>query len=86
MNTQKCNVGGQVVRLLLNSKEAAQALSISPRTLWTLTKTGQIAYVQSGRSVRYDVEDLQKWIERNKTKATIRAPGNSMEPNDGQHF
>lgn len=61
------SAANQVERLLLTPKEAAQAMTISPRTLWTLTNSGQILHVRIGRSVRYDVADLRRWIERRKS-------------------
>lgn len=52
-----------VERLLLRPAEAAKALGISPRTLWSLT----IPRVRIGaRGVRYYVVDLRRWIEKNK--------------------
>ena len=56
-------------RLLVTAREAADLLAISPRTLWTLTSTGEIACVRIGRSVRYDVADLRVWIGTHKTGA-----------------
>jgi len=55
--------------LLVTAREAADLLAISPRTLWTLTSTGEIACVRIGRSVRYDVADLRVWIGTHKTGA-----------------
>jgi excisionase family DNA binding protein len=55
-------------RMLLTPKEAARALAISERTLWGLTKSQQIPRVQIGRSVRYHIDDLQRWIESHKRK------------------
>ena len=52
--------------LLLKSTEAARALSISPRLLWTLTKRGEIRAVRTGRVLRYDPADLREWIRRRK--------------------
>lgn len=54
--------------LLLTTREAAAALRISERTLFTLTKTGQIPCVRFGRSVRYAPADLQRWIADQTTK------------------
>ena len=51
---------------LLRSDEAAKFLAISPRTLWTLTKEGDIPVVRIGSLVRYDPADLQDYIERQK--------------------
>ncbi len=50
------------LQLLLRPEEAAQALAICPRKLWELTKRREIPTVRFGRMVRYDVEDLRKWI------------------------
>ena len=50
------------LQLLLRPEEAAQALAISPRKLWDLTKRGEILAVRFGRVVRYDIDDLRKWI------------------------
>ena len=51
------------INLLVTPKQAAKALAISPRTLWSLTKSGRVRHVRRGRSVRYDLADLRKTIE-----------------------
>ena len=56
--------------LLLTVAEAAKALAISPRTLWTLTKRGDIQSVKIGRAVRYDPRDLHAWIDARKERIT----------------
>ncbi|HJN09778.1 MAG: helix-turn-helix domain-containing protein [Pirellulaceae bacterium] len=50
--------------LLLTPKQAAEALSISPRKLWAMTASGEIPHLRIGRCVRYPVDDLQGWISR----------------------
>ena len=52
--------------LLLDSRTAAKALSISERTLWQLSKDGEIPRVKIGRSVRYDRRDLIAFIDGRK--------------------
>jgi len=54
--------------LLVNSREAAQMLAVSPRKLWSMTHEDQpgIPYVRCGRSLRYAVADLQCWIETHR--------------------
>jgi excisionase family DNA binding protein len=52
--------------LLLTTRQAAKALSISERTLWQLAKDGKIPTVRIGRSVRFDPRDLQDWISAHK--------------------
>jgi len=56
------------IRLLVTSREAARALSICDKTLWSLTKRGELPAVKIGRSVRYDVADLRDFIDRQKGK------------------
>jgi len=59
----------QVERLLLTPRETAKALSICERTLYTLTKRGEIPVVRwgpHGRLVRYDIEDLRALIKDRK--------------------
>lgn len=62
MNTQLADS----ISLLLTETQAAKALSISPRSLWAIRKKGEIPWVSTGRSVRYDVRDIQSWIDRKK--------------------
>lgn len=48
---------------LLTVKEAAKALCISDRTLFTLTQTGRIKSVRISKAcVRYDVRDIEAFI------------------------
>jgi excisionase family DNA binding protein len=62
-------------KLLWTRREAAAALSISERTLWTLTDEGQIPCVRIRRSVRYDPVAVRSWIEAQKGNLTIRDNG-----------
>jgi excisionase family DNA binding protein len=61
--------------LALRPRDAAKALSISPRLLWQLTHDGHIPCVRIGngrrRTVLYPVADLQAWL----TKQAARAKG-----------
>lgn len=52
---------------LLKSKEAAEYLCISERTLWNLQNTGQVKVVRMGRLIRFDPVDLDNFIEEAKT-------------------
>ena len=54
------------IRLLLSPQEAARALGVSERTLWSLKASGEIPHVRLGRCVRYPVADLQRWIDEHK--------------------
>jgi len=56
-------------RLLFPPEEAAAMLSISPRKLWSLAASHQIIQCKVGRSVRYSVDDLHAFVERQRTGA-----------------
>jgi predicted DNA-binding transcriptional regulator AlpA len=51
--------------LLLDAREAARVLSVSPRKLWAMTFEDRPAlpHIRCGRLVRYAVADLERWIE-----------------------
>ena len=53
-----------IERLLLTSKETAKALGICERSLYALTKAGELRAVKIGRAVRYSLNDLKSWIEK----------------------
>lgn len=60
-------------KLLLSTRDAAAFLSVSGRTLWTLTAPrGPIPSVRLGRSVRYSVESLQAWARSAEQKPRER--------------
>jgi excisionase family DNA binding protein len=50
--------------LALRAKDAARALGIGERQLWSLTKAGKIPCVRIGRSVVYHVASLDEWLRR----------------------
>ena len=52
--------------LLLTTRQAAKALAICERSLWTMTQSGTIPCIRLGRSVRYDPGDLRRWIDQQK--------------------
>ena len=58
--------------LLLSATEAARMLSISPRTLWTMTATGEMPCVRIRGRVLYDMHDLRTYIETNKERERQR--------------
>ncbi len=62
MNTTK----RAIPRLLLKPREAAEALAISEKSLYTYTRDGLIPVVTIGRSKRYALADLEAWIAAQK--------------------
>ena len=52
---------------LMKPREAAEALGISEKTLWSRTAPrGPIPVVRLGRSVRYSVDALRRWIDEHQ--------------------
>lgn len=49
-------------KLGLRPREAAKAIGISERSLWTLTKAGRVPHLRIGRSLIYPLEQLRKWL------------------------
>ena len=54
-------------RRLIKVKAAADYLAISERKLWDLSQNGIIPVVRLGRATRYDLIDLDGFIEKMKT-------------------
>ena len=62
--------GSYIQRLLLIPQDAAAALGISEKTLWSWTSPrGPIQAVRIGRSVRYAWKSLEKFVEQQQTAA-----------------
>lgn len=51
--------------LLINATKAAEILGISPRSLFTLTRTGTIPHVRLGRRVMYSPQCLHEAVTKN---------------------
>lgn len=56
------------VKLALRPREAAEALGISERTLFSMTKAGEIPHVKRQKMVLYPVAELQQWLSEQVSK------------------
>lgn len=70
-------------RRLLNVKDAARFLGTTPKTLYTMVWRREIVFVKIGRSVRFDVQDLEQMIERAKVKPNERVVSRAQLQRDG---
>jgi excisionase family DNA binding protein len=63
----------QAPRKLLTSKAAAELLNTPEGTInnWRIRNSGP-AYFKVGHGVRYDEEDLLKWLDRNRVEPDQR--------------
>ena len=69
----------EVYKLLLTAREAAAALSVCEKTLWSITEPrGDLPCVHVGRRVLYSVDDLRRWIDRKKTTIQEERSGPAM--------
>lgn len=59
---------------LLNVREAARFLGTTPKTLYTMAWRRDITIVKIGRSLRFDVRDLEAMIEKGKIRPSDEAP------------
>lgn len=62
----KDHIKGATMSKLMTSKQAAEYLCISERKLWDLKKLQRIPVVRIDRSVRFDPDDLDAFIEQLK--------------------
>jgi len=56
---------------LLTVQEAAQYLTISERTVWSMLKNNRLPAVRFGRTVRIDPADLDNFIRRAKGESVV---------------
>lgn len=81
------------VESLLNERQAARVLGVSPRTLWGLASRGEVPFVRVGKtSKRYDPSDLRAYCERNRVVGAVADPArrdpaeaHSTQANHGGH-
>ncbi len=58
--------------LALRAKDAAKALGISERLLWTWTNCGRVPHLRIGTAVVYPVEQLRAWLASEAAKGARR--------------
>lgn len=54
--------------LALRPREAAKLLAIGQRTLWELTKKGEVPHTRVGRAVLYPYRALEEWLQARAVK------------------
>lgn len=59
--------------LALRPREAAAALGVSERTLWTWTHRGDVPHIRRGRTILYPMDSLRRWLdEQAKVKMAMK--------------
>jgi excisionase family DNA binding protein len=67
--------GGHDGVRLLDVKQAARYLGTTPKTLYTMAWRRDIVFVKIGRSLRFDIADLERLIEKAKVRPTEEKSG-----------
>jgi len=67
--TEHIDKDSAVMPLALKPAQAARALGISERLLWTKTNQGQIPHLKLGKRTIYPVGELEKWLGAEAWKA-----------------
>jgi excisionase family DNA binding protein len=68
--------------LAMRPREAAKALGISERTLWEWAHRGEVPYVQIGKTIRYPVDALRRWLDERAAEAAVGLPPDDGAPVD----
>ncbi len=64
--------GQEPARLALRPREAAKALGIGERLLWSYTNRGLIPHTKMGKAVLYPVQALQEWLSQNAARGVLK--------------
>lgn len=59
---------------LLTVNEAAEVLSLTPTTIYRMTKAGALPHVRIGRSIRFSEEDLKSLFKEAEPKREAPTP------------
>jgi len=59
------------IKSLVNIHEAAHFLAVSVSTLYGWVWQRRISFVKVGRAVRFDLSDLQRFVEENRIRARV---------------
>ena len=54
---------------LLTAKQAAAALALGRRKIWSLTASGELPCVRIGKAVRYVPDDLARFVADHRRRA-----------------
>lgn len=57
------------MKKLLTTKECADYLQVHPQTLYDWIKAKKIPYKRVGKKLRFKMEEIEKWLERNHEKS-----------------
>jgi len=57
---------------LLDISQLSETINIKKKTIYDWTHKGLIPYVKLGRLLRFDLNDIERWIKRNSHSKPMR--------------
>lgn len=57
---------------LLDITQLSEAINIKKKTIYDWTHKGMIPYVKVGRLVRFDLNDIERWLKAKKRNRISR--------------
>lgn len=57
---------------LLKIEEVAKRMGVSRTWIYKKCRAGILPHFRIGRMIRFDPEDLEKWIQDHKVKGTLK--------------
>lgn len=57
---------------LLDISQLSEIINIKKKTIYDWTHKGLIPYVKVGRLLRFDINDIERWLKRNSHSKSMR--------------
>ena len=57
---------------LLDISQLSEIINIKKKTIYDWTHKGLIPYVKVGRLLRFDLNDIERWLKRNSHSKSMR--------------
>ena len=73
-----------IVNPLLTIIQTAKILGVTDRTVWALTKQGQLPSIKIGHSRRYAQEDVIAYIDRQRVLQPLSGQGTTSTSQTGK--
>lgn len=51
---------------LMNITQLSEVINVKKKTIYDWTHKGLIPYIKIGRLVRFDINDIEKWLKHRK--------------------
>jgi len=73
------------IALALRPREAARALGVCGKTLWSWTKAGLVPHVRIGKAILYPTDLLQEWLRQQAARQQAETAEQEGQGNGNAH-